>query len=80
VTTGQPTRAEERAKKRAAMYDARIKASQTRREQLGHAMDFVRASLDGADADTIAEVAGQLVTIAGRYNGRFERRRVRRPT
>ena len=68
-------RAEERAQKRVAMYDARIQASRTPREQLGHAMDFVRAALDGADGHTVAEVAGQLVTIANRYNGRFDRRR-----
>jgi hypothetical protein len=80
MTTGQPTRTEERAQKRAAMYDARIKSSQTPREQLGHAYDFLRSALDGADPATVATVAGQLVTIAGQYNGRFERRRIRRPT
>ncbi|MEV8510825.1 hypothetical protein [Dactylosporangium sp. NPDC051484] len=74
-----PTRQEARAQKRAAMYNARIKASQTPREQLGHAMDYLRAALDGADPQTVATVAGQLVTIAGQYNGRFERQRTRRP-
>lgn len=72
------SRAEESAQKRAAQCNARIKSSQTPREQLGHAYDFLRAALDGADPTTVAEVANQLVVIAARYNGRFERRRSRR--
>ncbi len=67
-------RQQERAAKRAATFNARIKASQTPREQLGHAYDFLRAAVDGADPETLAHVAGEMVQIATHYNGRFSRR------
>lgn len=75
TTIRQPTRQEAAAAKRAAMYNARIKASQTPREQIGHAYDYLRAALDGCDPQTAAEVAGQMVRIADQYNGRFTRKR-----